>query len=117
MKDITNDAETTSLFVPAEKYTVETASFTHDGINKKFLLASQIMTNVEREQLKRYCQCSNCKKYIKIPFVTIGCPCCVGCLSQDGDRQYVINETKNYIKNNYKPNTSFSFFSFFSGAS
>ena len=103
-KEITKPNCNENLLVPKNKYTVKKIYLTNNGIKKTFLLSVDILTDEERNKLVNFCQCAGCTctYWIQIPYITIPCPCCVGCISQDlYVNQYVLNKTRKYYDDNY----------------
>lgn len=65
-----------------------------------YVVAQEKLSDKERKELAEFCQCAYHQKYWFNPYRYMICPCCVGCLgTEDHHSQYVINETRKYMKN------------------
>lgn len=72
-----------------------------DGNSRYFAVVEEVFVGDELKQLAKNCQCDYHLCWIKIPFLTAPCPCCVGCLASDNghpDRSYVVKRTRDYLK-------------------
>lgn len=110
MKEIKKDLETfdiaievsedtKEITVPDENYNV----FLRCYGNKSYGVAIKRPTEQEFKAVAENCQCPFHQSWIKLPFITAPCPCCVGCL-QETDRYnfspYVYKQTKEYMEQN-----------------
>jgi hypothetical protein len=83
-----------------KKYTISNSSNNvnnvHRDCKKYFIVAVEDVPEEELKLLKKYCQCRYHLTTKLWPFFP--CSCCVGCCDTPFPEQYVIKETRKYIK-------------------
>lgn len=71
----------------------------NDPINKKYIVAELVLSDIQYKELSKYCQCEYHKMWNINPFKYITCKCCVGCLESYRKGNDVVNETIQYTIN------------------
>lgn len=83
-----------------KKYTISNSSNhvknVHGEHKRYFIVAVEDISEEEQKLLEKYCQCRYHLTTNLWPFFP--CPCCVGCCDSIFPQQYVIKETRKYIK-------------------
>ncbi len=67
---------------------------------RKFIVAEEELSAFDRKKLAPYCQCRWHQTAWYNPARFWICRCCVGCIESDFPQQYVINQTRDYIRKN-----------------
>ncbi len=62
-----------------------------------FILAEEVLSDTDLEELGKNCQCDYHLSYY--PWPLSPCPCCVGCLQSEFPTQYVIKKTRTFVQN------------------
>lgn len=68
---------------------------------KKFIIVEEQLQQEELNKLYKFCQCKYHKMSWFNPLKLCICRCCIGCLTSPFPQQYVINETRKFIQNNF----------------
>jgi hypothetical protein len=76
----------------------------------EFIVAEEILSDNEKKQLESYCQCQYHTSYWFNPAKYFICKCCVGCVASEFPQQYVINASRQKMKDRPKSD-KLSFFS------
>lgn len=62
----------------------------------KYVVANEVLSEEQRKELAKYCQCEYHTTSWFNPFKYITCQCCVGCLDSPFPRQYIIDKSRKY---------------------
>ena len=66
----------------------------NDNISRYYVVTTEILSNEDKEILKKYCVCEYCNKHWLNPIKYITCKCCAGCMDSYDPSQYTIKKAR-----------------------